>query len=41
MPALRTVVKLHDTLCTRCGMEFDFPERVIAPESWERPVRAP
>jgi hypothetical protein len=36
-PRCHKVVKIHDTLCTRCGMELDFPERVIAPESWRRP----
>jgi hypothetical protein len=36
-PRCHKVVKIHDTLCTRCGTELDFPERVIAPESWQRP----
>jgi hypothetical protein len=36
-PRCHKIVKLHDTLCTRCGTELDFPERVIAPESWQRP----
>ncbi|HTZ87171.1 MAG TPA: hypothetical protein VL988_00045 [Solirubrobacteraceae bacterium] len=40
-PGCGRVVKLHDTLCTRCGTELDYPERLIAPESWERPRREP
>jgi hypothetical protein len=39
-PRCHKIVKLHDTLCTRCGTELDFPERMIAPESWERPSRS-
>jgi hypothetical protein len=26
----------YDALCTRCGSELDYPEVLIAPESWER-----
>jgi hypothetical protein len=40
-PRCRKVVKLHDALCTRCGTELDFPERVIAPESWQLPEPRP
>ena len=51
-PQCGRVTKLYDALCMRCGAELDFPERAIAPESWERtrppqspaeppPVRAP
>ena len=29
-PGCRRVVKLHDTLCTRCGTELDFPSAAIA-----------
>ncbi len=36
-PNCGRVTKAYDALCTRCGAEFDFPERVIAPESWEPP----
>jgi hypothetical protein len=32
-PGCGRVVKLHDTLCTRCGTELYFPEVAIAPES--------
>lgn len=39
-PTCGRIVKIHDTLCTRCGTELDFPERVIAPESWQRPEHA-
>jgi len=35
-PNCGRVTKIYDALCTRCGTEFDFPEVVIAPESWER-----
>jgi len=40
-PGCGKVVKLHDTLCTRCGTELDFPEVAIAPESWERAPASP
>ncbi|HTZ85377.1 MAG TPA: hypothetical protein VMB05_01805 [Solirubrobacteraceae bacterium] len=40
-PGCGRIVKIHDTLCTRCGTELDFPERAIAPESWEPPRREP
>ena len=32
-PGCGRVVKLHDTLCTRCGTELDFPEVAIASEA--------
>jgi hypothetical protein len=32
-PRCRTVVKLHDAVCMRCGEELDFPSVAIAPES--------
>jgi len=35
-PQCGRVTKVYDALCTRCGAELEFPERVIAPESWER-----
>ncbi len=35
-PGCGRIVKLHDTLCTRCGTDFDFPEVAIAPESSAR-----
>jgi hypothetical protein len=40
-PTCGRIVKIHDTLCTRCGTELDFPERVIAPESWTRTTAGP
>src|SRR5215475_12934146 len=40
-PGCGRIVKIHDTLCTRCGTELDFPERAIAPESWKPPSREP
>jgi hypothetical protein len=30
------VTKAYDALCTRCGTELEYPERALAPESWER-----
>jgi hypothetical protein len=32
-PRCGRVTKIYDALCTRCGAELDFPEKVIAPES--------
>jgi hypothetical protein len=32
-PGCGRVVKLHDTLCTRCGAELYFPEVAIASEA--------
>ena len=32
-PGCGKIVKLHDTLCTRCGTELYFPDVAIAPES--------
>ena len=40
-PGCGRIVKIHDTLCTRCGTELDFPEKAIAPESWEPQQREP
>jgi hypothetical protein len=34
-PHCGRVTKIYDTLCTRCGTELEFPETVIAPESWK------
>jgi hypothetical protein len=32
-PKCGRVTKAHDTLCTRCGEELDYPEQLLAPES--------
>jgi hypothetical protein len=37
-PNCGRVTKIYDALCMRCGTELDFPDRAIAPESWERPT---
>jgi hypothetical protein len=39
-PKCGRVTKVHDTLCTRCGEELDYPEQVLAPESAERGTAA-
>ena len=35
-PRCGRVTKIYDALCTRCGAELDFPEMVLAPESWRQ-----
>ncbi len=37
-PKCGRVTKVHDALCTRCGEELEFPERLLAPESAGRPA---
>jgi hypothetical protein len=32
-PSCGRVTKIYDALCTRCGVELDFPDTAIAPES--------
>lgn len=32
-PTCGRVCKLYEALCTRCGTDLEFPDRVIAPES--------
>ena len=32
-PDCGRVLKLHDTVCVRCGAELDFPDVAIAPEA--------
>jgi hypothetical protein len=32
-PRCGKVVKLHDQVCMRCGMDMDFPDQAIEPES--------
>lgn len=34
-PRCGRVTKLYDAVCTRCGAELEFPDVVLAPESWE------
>jgi hypothetical protein len=40
-PECGKLIMLHDTLCTRCGTDLDFPDVAIAPESWERVPATP
>ena len=32
-PTCGKIIKLHDTMCMRCGTDLDFPEVGIEPES--------
>jgi hypothetical protein len=32
-PRCGTVVKLYDQVCMRCGLDMDFPDEAIEPES--------
>jgi hypothetical protein len=32
-PRCGNIVKLHDQVCMRCGLDMDFPDEAIAPES--------
>ena len=32
-PRCGKVIKLHDQVCMRCGLDLDFPETAIEPES--------
>jgi len=32
-PRCGKIVKLHDQVCMRCGLDMDFPEAAIEPES--------
>ena len=32
-PRCGRIVKLHDQVCMRCGMDMDFPDQAIEPES--------
>lgn len=40
-PNCGRVTKIYDALCTRCGTEFEFPDVVIQPESWQRVPATP
>jgi hypothetical protein len=33
-PRCGRVTKIYDALCVRCGAELDFPDTLIAPETW-------
>ncbi len=33
-PGCGRIRKAHDAICTRCGTELDYPDVLIAPESW-------
>jgi hypothetical protein len=37
-PRCGRICKVYEALCTRCGTELEYPDRVIAPESAPRPV---
>lgn len=37
-PRCGRVTKVHDAICTRCGTELEYPDVVIAPESFKPPV---
>ena len=37
-PRCGRVTKAYDALCTRCGAELDYPDVLIAPESYEPPA---
>jgi len=34
-PKCGRVTKIYDAVCVRCGTELEFPDVVIAPESWQ------
>ncbi len=36
-PRCGRVTKIYDALCMRCGTELEYPDQVIAPESWQPP----
>ncbi|MDQ6835054.1 MAG: hypothetical protein M3016_02600 [Actinomycetota bacterium] len=38
-PRCRQVLKLYDAVCTRCGMELEFPAVALVPESSPQPLR--
>ncbi len=35
-PRCGRVTQIYDAVCTRCGEELEYPERALAPESWQR-----
>jgi hypothetical protein len=36
-PRCGRVTKVYDAVCTKCGTELEYPDVVIAPESWRPP----
>jgi DNA-directed RNA polymerase subunit RPC12/RpoP len=40
-PRCGRIAKVHDAVCMRCGEEFDYPDTVVAPESWVRTPAPP
>lgn len=36
-PRCGRVTKVHDAICTRCGTELEYPDVMVAPESWQPP----
>jgi len=36
-PRCGRVTKAYDAICTRCGAELEYPDAVIAPESFKPP----
>jgi hypothetical protein len=38
-PGCGRIVKLHDSMCTRCGIELEFPDVAIASEQSVREAR--
>ncbi len=39
-PRCGRVTKAYDAICTRCGTELEYPDQVLAPESWQPPPAA-
>jgi DNA-directed RNA polymerase subunit RPC12/RpoP len=35
-PSCGRVTKVYDAVCMRCGAELEFPDALIAPESWQQ-----
>jgi hypothetical protein len=35
-PRCGRVTKAYDAVCVRCGAELEFPDVLIAPESWQQ-----
>jgi hypothetical protein len=42
-PSCGRVIKLYDTVCTRCGLDLEFPaeQELVAPEAVQRRVAGP